>query len=264
MPTIDPAAKPFIIVEHDPNDPPERIADWLNAAGATYVVVRPHQGESLPSDLSQYAGIVMLGGQQYANIVYDENSPWRAASLDMLRNALSQRVPTLAVCLGSQLLAIAAGGRVERGDKGKELGHALVARRDASYKDPLFIDLPMTPDVMQFHGDAITALPPGAILLAGGAVYENQAFRVGDNAWGIQFHIETEPQTYAGWFEPGRARLEEKGFDVDAMIERAVRLHDDMPDVWAPFIAKFVEIATAAQGTRRDSASKDPAAKDSA
>lgn len=263
MPTSDAATapdadKPFIVVEHDPSNPPERLADWLSAAGASYVVVKPHLGEPLPTDLSPYAGILMLGGQQVAQRVDEEHFPWRQASLDLLRTAISQRVPTLAVCLGSQLLAIAGGGTVERGDQGKELGHGLVARRDASYQDPLFLDLPMTPDVMQFHGDVVTVLPPGATLLATGAVYQNQAFRIGENAWGMQFHIETEPQTYAAWFEVGRDRLEQKGYDVDGMIERAVRYHEDMPGVWAPFVAKFVDIA--AKATREvgaDSAAED-------
>lgn len=253
------ADKPFIIVEHDPSNPPERFADWLAAAGASYVVVRPHRGEPLPTDLSPYSGIVMLGGQQVAQRVDDEHFPWRAASLQMLRTALSQRVPTLAVCLGSQLLAIAGGGTVERGDQGKELGHALVARRDASYQDPLFADLPMTPDVMEFHGDVVTALPPDATLLAAGAVYHNQAFRVGDRAWGMQFHIETEPETFAGWFEAGRDRLEQKGYDVDGMIERAVRYHAEMPGVWAPFVATFVRIAADAQASDAGAVTEDGA-----
>jgi len=258
--SVPDADKPFIIVEHDPSNPPERFADWLIAAGASYVVVKPHQGEPLPTDLSPYAGILMLGGQQVAQRVDEERFPWREASLQMLRTALSQRVPTLAVCLGSQLLAIAGGGAVERGDQGKELGHALVARRDASYQDPLFADLPMTPDVMEFHGDVITALPPDATLLASGAVYQNQAFRVGDRAWGMQFHIETEPETFAAWFEVGRERLEQKGYDVDGMIERAVRYHEEMPEVWAPFVAKFVRIAEQdAQQSGADATAEDGA-----
>ena len=104
---------------------------------------------------------------------------------------MPERTPTLGVCLGGQLLAAATGGTVRKGADGPEIGAYLTAKRDAAMSDPLFADLPMTPDVMQYHHDVVITLPPGAVLLLSSMGYPNQAWRQGPAAWGLQFHLET-------------------------------------------------------------------------
>ena len=99
--------------------------------------------------------------------------------------------PTLGVCLGGQLLAAATGGTVRKGADGPEIGAYLTAKRDAAMDDPLFADVPMTPDVMQYHYDVVATLPQGAVLLLSSTGYPNQAWRQGPAAWGVQFHLET-------------------------------------------------------------------------
>lgn len=237
--------KPIAILEHDPSDPPDRLIDWLAAANAPHQTLRLHAGDQVPSDLDEYSGLIMLGGSQSA--YSDDKFPWRAKTLNMIGDCLAQDLPTLGICLSAQLIAQATGGIAGPGEHGLEVGHQLVGRRDASYQDRLFDSLPMTPDAMQFHGDAINEMPPGAVLLLGGPVYPNQGFRVGNSMWGVQFHIETTPQTYVSWFEVYRNRLEESGYNVDRAIERAIAMHDEMPETWAPFIARFVEIARSRQ-----------------
>ena len=105
----------------------------------------------------------------------------------LLRRAVRDRIPTLGICLGAQLLATAHQGTVERAASGPEIGPALIAKRDAAESDPLFGPLPMLPDVLQWHQDEITELPLGAVLLAASSNYPVQAFRVGTAAWGVQF-----------------------------------------------------------------------------
>lgn len=237
--------KPIVILEHDQSNPPDRLIDWLNAADVPHRTLRLHAGDQVPTDLAEYSGMIMLGGSQSA--YSDKKFPWRAATLGMIQDAIAQDLPTLGICLSSQLIAQAAGGIAGVGEHGLEVGHQLVGRRDASYKDRLFDSLPMTPDAMQFHGDAVNELPPGAVLLLGGPVYPNQGFRVANSMWGLQFHIETTPETYVAWFEAYRARLQETGYDVDRAIERAVAMHAEMAETWAPFIARFAEIARSRQ-----------------
>lgn len=239
-PSTTPTA-PILIVEHDPNDPPSMVAAWLEDAGVPYDVLRPHAGDPHPADLSAYTGIIMLGGGQSA--VSDKGFGWRSESLDLLRRAVAEERPLLAMCLGSQLLAQATGGKVERGSEGREVGAMLVGRKDASYGDELFDVLPMAPDVIQFHGEVISELPPGAVRLMGGPVYDNQAFRLGSRAWAIQFHIETTHETYARWLEEGRESLERHGFDVDRLLARSAAVHPEMGEVWSPFIRQFAAIA---------------------
>ena len=103
------------------------------------------------------------------------------------------------MCLGAQLLAVATGGTGRTRRRGPERGAGLIAKRAATATDPLFGPMPITPDVIQWHYDVITALPPSAVLLASSPLYENQAFRLGRLAWGVQGHIETTPETVREW-----------------------------------------------------------------
>jgi len=234
-------ARPFVFIEHDPNGPPGTLTQWLSDAGHESVVIRPHAGDPLPDDLSQYAGMIMLGGAVSA--FSDEGFGWRAASLELLQRAVAQRHPTYAICLGSQLVAQALGGVVERGSEGMELGPMQSGRKDVSYRDELFQVLPMAPDVIQFHGDVITTLPPGAVHLMGGPLYDNQAFRVGERMWATQFHIETTPEIFESWVRGGEQSLRRRGFDVDEVLRRSQLVHPELESVWAPFIHRFAEIA---------------------
>jgi hypothetical protein len=115
----------------------------------------------------------------------------------------------------------------------------LVARRDVAAQDELFGLVPFTPDVLQWHDDEISELPPGAVLLASSPMYANQAFRVGERAWGLQFHIETTPQQVAEWAEQTRDRLAGRGIDVDRVLAQAVAVHADLEEVWRPVAQRF-------------------------
>jgi len=103
-------------------------------------------------------------------------------------------VPTLGICLGAQLLAVAAGGEVQRGSSGPELGLGTV---DVPTGDQLLTAGTMP--VVQWHYDTVTRLPDGAELLASSAAYAVQAFRVGDVAWGLQFHVEATADMVREW-----------------------------------------------------------------
>src|SRR3712207_7808368 len=108
--------------------------------------------------------MVVLGGPQSA---MDDaaTSPELVGVRELLGQALAADFPTLAICLGAQLLADVGGGRVRKGVDGPEVGALLVAKRDAADGDPVFGPLPLSPDVMQFHHDEISELPTGATLL---------------------------------------------------------------------------------------------------
>jgi hypothetical protein len=118
----------------------------------------------------------------------------------------------------------------------------LVAKRDVAGADPLFAELPWTPDVLQFHQDEIALLPPTAELLASSPKYANQAFRVGENAYGLQFHIETTPEVVLSWAAgaPDTAACARPG-QLDA--DQLARGHDDIAEVWQPFAERFVRLA---------------------
>ncbi|GAA2992720.1 type 1 glutamine amidotransferase [Actinokineospora diospyrosa] len=226
-----------LVVQLDDTDPPGRLVEWLADAGADIVLAQPYR-EPLP--MGDYAAVVCLGGPMGANDVIDH--PWLAEVRKLLSSCVSKKTPLLAICLGAQLLAVATGGIVEVGANGPEVGGGLVAKRDVGWVDPLFADLPMMPDVVQFHHDVVTRLPVDAALLASATRYPNQAFRVGPVGYGIQFHIETTPELVLAWAAnaPESAAWAKPG---ELEPERLVELHADVEEAWRPFVERFMRLA---------------------
>lgn len=238
----------LLVVQHTAPEAAGRLGAWLTGAGLRLEPVRPYAGEALPTSLDGYGGLLVLGGPQaaYADSNGAHGAPWLAATKALLRAAVSSGVPTLTICLGAQLLAEACGGRVRPGSKGPEYGAALVARRDVAAQDELFGLVPFTPDVISWHDDEIVDLPPGAVLLATGTTYPNQAFRVGPRAWGLQFHIETTPEQVAGWAEHLDGRQAGARYDVDRILAAVTAVHDDIEEVWRPVAERFAALVGAA------------------
>ena len=237
-----------LVVQHGTSEGPDRLGTWLTDAGLRLELVHPYAGETLPSALSDHDGLLVLGGPQaaYPDEHGTPGAPWLSATRALLRTAVDSATPTLAIGLGAQLLAQACGGRVQPGSKGTEYGAQLVARRDAAAQDELFGLVPFTPDVIGWHSDEIVDLPPGAVLLASGTTYPHQAFRVGQRAWGLQFHIETTPGQVAEWAERLRARTAGVDRDVDgdvaSILARAMAVHDDLERVWRPVAERFAAL----------------------
>ena len=210
----------------------------MSDAGLRLSVLRPHAGDQLPADLDDYAGLVVLGGGMGAG--EDAVHLWLPRTRALLAEAVAREIPTLGVCLGAQLLAVATGGRVGPNPDGPEYGAQLVAKRANAATDPLFGSLPITPDVIQWHVDAVLDLPPAAIGLASSPTCEVQAFRVGRLAWGIQFHIETTPQVLRDWAEEDVVALAD--YDVEAILARADSAHADVAEAWQPFAVAFAAV----------------------
>ena len=234
-----------LVIENDPSDDLRRLGEWLTEAGLELTVVRPHAGDPLPETLDEHVALIVLGGDQsaYPNAAGDPGASWFPAVEGLLRKAVRHHVPTLGVCLGGQLLATAHGGLVERSTSGPEIGPGLVGRRDAADGDPLFKYVPLLPDVVQWHSDEITELPIGAVLLAASSRYPHQAFRLGDRAWGLQFHIECDAEMIADWTRTDVAALDELGYDAEAVVAATAEILPDVEEVWQPFAARFAALA---------------------
>lgn len=232
----------ILVLEHDAANPLLRMDEWLADTGATVEVTRLHAGGHLPADLRGYDALISLGGDMGA---YDDDiAPWLPAARALLARAVAERVPTLGICLGAQLLAVATGGTVTRGADGPEIGAYLTAKRDAAETDPLFDALPMTPDVMHYHYDVVSTLPPGAVLLLSSTGYPHQAWRVGPAAWGVQFHIEPSAADLRAW---GRSEGLEPVGRLGPVLDQA---EEAMGAVWRHFVTRFVHFA--AVGDRAD------------
>ena len=236
----DVAVTTALVITHTASETVGTLGDWLPHGGLDLEVVEPWNGDALPERVTADALIVMGGPQQ----AYDDTSaPWLRQTKELIRAAAADQLPVLGVCLGGQLLAEAAGGRVEPGEAGPELGARLVAKRDLASDDPLFADIPLSPMVVQWHWDAIVALPPRAVLLAASPRYQNQAFRVGAKAYGIQFHIETPPDMVRRWAEADADGVVEAGLDPERLVERTVDVLPEIEEVWRPFAERFAGMA---------------------
>jgi GMP synthase-like glutamine amidotransferase len=226
-----------VVITHSATEGVARLGEWLEDAGLELQVVEPWNGDPVPEDLDGVDALVVMGGPQQA---YDDASAaWLRPTKELLRRAVAERVPTLGVCLGGQLLAEATGGRVAPGERGREAGARLVAKRDAAWDDELFADVPFTPTVVQWHEDAIVDLPPGAVHLAASSKYDNQAFRVGDRAWGLQFHVEVTPEMVRHW----GAEYSDDLADGPALAERVVEELDEVEACWRPVAERFAALA---------------------
>ncbi len=236
-----------LVVENDPTNDIRRLGEWLAAAGLELAVVRAYAAEPLPGDLDSFAAVVVLGGDldAYPDAAGTPGAPWFAELEGLLRKAVRQRVPTLALGLGGQLLAVAHNGTVEPSPAGPEFGPALVARRDIAERDPLFAPVPFAPDVLQWHLDEITELPVGAVLLAASTRYPHQAFRIGDAAWGLQFHVECDTEMLADWASGSIDLLAGSGLDPVELLAACDAAMADVAEVWRPFAQRFAALALA-------------------
>ena len=156
--------------------------------------------------------LVVLGGPIG---VYEHDAyPFLGIELDLLRQRLVKKQPTIGICLGAQLIAEAAGAPVYRGERGKELGWGPLQAGPEAGLYPEFAAL-LGVRVLHWHGDTFD-LPGNAHHLATSALYPNQAFAIGNHALGLQFHPEVTKRGLERWYvghacELGGAGLSVKG-----------------------------------------------------
>lgn len=222
-----------VVVEHESGCPPDRLAGWLAEAGCDLDLRRPYAGDPLPA-VSDLDGLVVLGGQMGA--YDDEVAPWLPGVRRLLRDAVSSTTPVLGVCLGAQLLAVACGGRVERGALGTEAGVVDVDWRPEAGDDALVAGLPAPFPGPSMHEDAIVELPPNAVSLASTERYPHQVVRVGQRAWGVQFHPEVSADTFRDWAQ------HHPSIDPCAVVEEFVRRDAEVAESGRALARRFAAI----------------------
>lgn len=151
----------------------------------------------VPDPAEAWDAVMVFGGSQHPD--QDDRFEWLAREEDFLKDVLAARVPVFGVCLGSQMLARAAGATVGPARE-PEIGWLDVTLTPDGAHDPVLGTLPPTANVFQWHHYTF-ALPAGAVALAESDVCL-QAFRLdGLPAWGIQFHAEVTHEMVDAWIE---------------------------------------------------------------
>src|SRR5581483_11740774 len=187
--------KPILILQHYWCETPGIFLDVLEQRGTPTVTICGANGDTYPSDVSAYSGVLAMGGPMG---VYEEDRyPWLRQEDALLKTTIQRDVPTLGICLGSQLVAKAAGAEVKPGGR-KEIGWYDVTSSASASRDPLWQAFPQTFEVFEWHGD-IFSLPPGAVSLASSALYPHQAFRLGRRVYALLFHLEVTAEMIQTW-----------------------------------------------------------------
>lgn len=176
------------------------------------VLDMPH-GEK-PGDPADWDGVVVTGSPA---MVSDRES-WSEEAAAWLAKAVEAGIPVLGVCYGHQLLAHALGGSVGYHPQGRETGTKIVELFAEAEHDPLFKALPKRFNAQLTHKQSVLSLPPGAVLLGQSDFEPHQAFRVGDCAWGVQFHPEFTDAIMRAYLEVQAPELSREGLDGEALL----------------------------------------------
>ena len=179
------------IIQNDPEVPPGNIIDHLTIP---FAIHHPYRDGYLP-DSDQISALIVMGGAMGAGD--DQRLPFLGDLKNLIRSVVAARIPYLGICLGGQLLAAALGAKVAS-KRWEELGTLKVSLTEEGKADSLFRGIPGLFGTFQWHHDSFD-IPDGGVLLASSAACPHQAFRVGDSAWGLQFHPEVTESIIRGW-----------------------------------------------------------------
>jgi GMP synthase (glutamine-hydrolysing) len=208
--------KRAVVLQHTPTEGPERVGELLRERGVAIEVRHLYRGDAVPAHVSQGELLVSMGGPMGVGDAGDPRYPFLKPEVALLREAIARNRPALGICLGSQLLAAAAGARVYPNTKrgpdgaqvpGREVGWGPVDFLDVA-REPALAGLRARELVLHWHGDTFD-LPRGAVHLASTPICPNQAFRLGWRHFGVQFHCELSAETVAVWVREDAAYVRE-------------------------------------------------------
>lgn len=228
-------APTVLVVQNQPGGGPRRVGEWLEGAGLRLDIVYGPERE--PSATADYDAVLVLGGGFMPDD--DTRAPWLAATRAVVARALDEQTPVLGICLGGQMLAHVAGGVVQADAGAPETGSVPIRIRPDADGDRLFGGLPPVVTAIEHHIDAVTKLPAGAVWLAETDLCPFQAFRVGEVAWGTQFHPEVTPDSLLTW---DADKLRAQGFDRTALHAAAVADEPASTPVWRTVVGRFAEL----------------------
>jgi len=193
--------KPVGILRAARTEGPGYFATYLERRSIPWKVVALDQGEPVPRDPRNFSGLAVMGGPMSAN----DELPWIAPLLELLRNAVRQDVPVIGHCLGGQLMSRAFGGTV-RANPVREIGWGEIRVADNGVAREWLGEL-QSFQTFQWHGETFS-IPPGATRILEGEHCANQAFALGRHL-AMQCHVEMTPELVRTWLSTGSEEIRE-------------------------------------------------------
>lgn len=195
--------KPVLGIRNDRDDTLGLTPAVLAAAGVPLMRLDAFEADVRWPALEEIGGLIVFGGEM--NVDEIDRHPYLLSQRDLVRRAVDAGLPVLGICLGAQMLARAFDGRVYRAPV-RELGFKPVRVTEMGQRDALLSAFESGDRVFQWHEDTFD-LPAGAELLAAGDEVPTQAFRLGRNAWGVQFHFEVDAEGVEAWLRVAEPTL---------------------------------------------------------
>ncbi|AQQ54084.1 type 1 glutamine amidotransferase [Planococcus lenghuensis] len=233
-----------LIAQPDHRSAPGELLVALEAEAITYRILLEKENFVLPEEADAFEALIVLGGVMGADD--DADHPYLTNIKQTIVRFSEQGKPVLGICLGAQLIASAFGRKIEVMDE-PEFGITEITKTKAGKEDPVFNALPDTFAFMEYHNDRFN-LPDGATLLASTAYCSNQAFRMNDNIYAVQFHPEVNEELIRSWvaeqgdwmesFQPDFIRNLETEI-IPALIG-TTKLFREMVRTWAGLAKKAV------------------------
>ncbi len=191
--------KPIAIFRHAAHEGPGHFATFCDAHGLPWKLLRIDAGEPIPATPNDFSGLVFMGGPMSVN----DDLPWIAPALALIRAAAAADLPVLGHCLGGQLMARALGGSVGRNPI-KEIGWGAVRVLESPVARDWFAAV-NTFESFHWHGETF-APPPGAERILESAYCANQAFALGPHL-ALQCHVEMTEAMIQSWCEVGAEEI---------------------------------------------------------
>jgi len=203
-----------LIIKNIQSEGPGLLEDYLKEAKIDYQIVELWQGQECPP-LERFTAVVILGGPM--GVYEEEKYPHLVVEDKIIKEIVAKKISYLGICLGAQLLAKAVGGKVTK-NPAKEIGHYQIKLTEAGKKDKLFQGFEEVIPVFQWHEDTFS-IPDGAIKLAQSDLCANQAFRFGENAYALQFHLETTREMVEDWIKGSYQELASENINPENLID---------------------------------------------
>jgi GMP synthase (glutamine-hydrolysing) len=236
-----------LVFQHDPFEDLGFFAEVLEKQGTSFRTIRLFHGEMPAEDWEQASALIILGGPM--SVSDEEQYPFLRWEKTIIRAAIDEAVPLLGVCLGAQLIAAALGSAVYRGSV-KEIGWYPIGVTPYGQVDSSLGYIPENAVVFQWHGDGF-GLPAGALRLASSAYFENQAFRLGKNIYGLQFHLEMTAEMIGRWVDERSKDLAQVPYIHPDKIVRDTQIYLPSLKYYAEkFLSEFIRRATKSKGVK--------------